>query len=199
MAAGGIKNSAVLDELESHLREEVEQQMRAGTSVERAFEVAVKKIGASSALKNEFRKSTVAAALEKLMIAAAVLVVAFGVFLSAITLIFCYSTVSERLVGFIAMGLTLVTTCLWPALVPLLPVIHHKRKREAIEAAFLLAGFALCTFFVQLVLPHFEVGPDRIIPAVDFFGLFPIAVGFGIACGLERALRIETEKSPCEQ
>ncbi|HEX4265160.1 MAG TPA: hypothetical protein VH597_12540 [Verrucomicrobiae bacterium] len=32
MAAGGIKSPAVVDELESHLHEDVEQQMRAGTS-----------------------------------------------------------------------------------------------------------------------------------------------------------------------
>lgn len=199
MAAGGIKTPTIVDELESHLREDVEQQMRAGASAERAFDTAVKKIGPASALRKEFKKSSVAGVLEKLMIAVAVLFVAFGVFLSTVTIFFCYSSVGERLIGFTAMGLTIVTACVWPAFVPLLPVIHQKRKREAIESVCLLAGFGLCTFFVQLILPHFEGGPDRIIPAIGFFGLFPIAVGFGIACGLERALRIATGKSPCEQ
>jgi hypothetical protein len=199
MAAGGIKTPAVLDELESHLREDVERQMRTGVSAERAFEEAVKKIGPAGALKNEFKKSAVAGVWEKLMIAIAALFVAFGVFLSTVTLIFCYASLGERLMGFTAMGLTIVTACVWPAFVPFLSVIHQKRKREAIETACLLAGFGLCTFFVQLILPHFEGGPDRITPPIGFFGLFPIALGFGIACGLERALRIATGKSPCEQ
>ena len=60
MAAGGIKTTAVLDELESHLREDVERQTRSGTSEERAFEAAAQKIGPASALKNEFRKSSAA-------------------------------------------------------------------------------------------------------------------------------------------
>ena len=199
MERGGVKTPVVLDELESHLREEVEQQMRSGTTSERAFEAAVKKIGPASALKNEFKESSVTGVLERVMIAIAVLFVAFGVFLSTVTIFFCYSSVGERLTGFTAMGLTIVTACVWPAFVPFLPVIRQKRKREAIESAILLAGFGLCTFFVQLILPHFEGSPDRIIPAIGFFGLFPIAVGFGIACGLERALRIATGKSPCEQ
>jgi hypothetical protein len=199
MATGGIKAPSILDELESHLREDVEQQTRMGINAECAFEVAVKKIGPANALRNEFKKSSVASALEKLMIGIAVLVVAFGVFLSTVTIFFCYSSVGERLIGFTAMGLTIVTACVWPVFVPFLPAIHRKRKREAIETVCLLAGFGLCTFFVQLILPHFEGSPDRIVPAIGFFGLFPIALGFGIACGLERALRIATGKSPCEQ
>lgn len=189
MAAGGIKASPILDELENHVREDIERQMQAGASGENAFAIAVKKIGPASALSKEFRKSKIEAILEKLMIAFAVLWVAFGLFLSIVTVIFCYLTLGERLIGVIAIGLLFVTACGWPAIVPVLPVIQNKRKRQAIEVACLLGGFGLCTLFVQIVVPHFDSGPDRILPPVGFFGLFPIAVGLCLASGLEQAVR----------
>jgi len=56
MAAGGIKTPDVLDELESHLREDVDQQVRSGLSQQQAFEDAVQRIGQRQALKREFCK-----------------------------------------------------------------------------------------------------------------------------------------------
>jgi hypothetical protein len=37
MFAGGVKDSAVLDELESHLREDVERQTRSGVDAQKAL------------------------------------------------------------------------------------------------------------------------------------------------------------------
>src|SRR4051812_33857381 len=87
MSAGGVKNSTVLDELESHVREDVERQTRCGSDAQKVFEGAVQKIGPASALKNEFKKSTAATIAEKMMIAVAVLVLAFGAFLSIATVL----------------------------------------------------------------------------------------------------------------
>jgi hypothetical protein len=56
MLAAGIKTPEVLDELESHLRDDVEQQVQSGLSEEKAFEAAVRKIGQVGALKREFEK-----------------------------------------------------------------------------------------------------------------------------------------------
>src|SRR5689334_9817710 len=86
MTVGGVKNPGVLDELESHLREDLERQTRTGIDVQNAFAAAVKKIGSAGALKNEFNKSTASTILEKMMIAAAVLVLVFGALLSIATL-----------------------------------------------------------------------------------------------------------------
>lgn len=56
MIAEGIKTPVLLDELESHLQEDVECQVRAGTNVEQAFHAAVRRLGQSSALTDEFSK-----------------------------------------------------------------------------------------------------------------------------------------------
>ncbi|HWC61451.1 MAG TPA: permease prefix domain 1-containing protein [Verrucomicrobiae bacterium] len=52
--AAGIKDSRVLDELESHLREEIERRIHAGVDVRRAFQLAVARLGEPQALKVEF-------------------------------------------------------------------------------------------------------------------------------------------------
>src|SRR5579863_3820289 len=55
MLAGGIKPLA-LEELESHLREEFEQQVKSGISGPRAFEISIMQIGQTQTIKNEFNK-----------------------------------------------------------------------------------------------------------------------------------------------
>jgi hypothetical protein len=56
MVAAGLKKGEALDELESHLREDIAQQIQAGLTTQRAFEVAVERIGGAQALKSEFAK-----------------------------------------------------------------------------------------------------------------------------------------------
>jgi hypothetical protein len=56
MLAAGIKTPVPLEELESHLREEIEWQLRSGESEPMAFAAAVRQIGGSAALKPEFAK-----------------------------------------------------------------------------------------------------------------------------------------------
>jgi hypothetical protein len=56
MAADGIKSAALLDELESHLLEDVERQAQAGKEVEAAFHTAVVRLGQPRALTDEFSK-----------------------------------------------------------------------------------------------------------------------------------------------
>ncbi|MDB6055004.1 MAG: hypothetical protein JWN25_2527 [Verrucomicrobiales bacterium] len=52
----GINSTATLDELESHLREEMENFEKAGRSEKEAFELAVSKMGSSETMRNEFIK-----------------------------------------------------------------------------------------------------------------------------------------------
>ena len=56
MLAAGIKAPVPLDELECHLRDEIERQMGEGRSAQPAFDLAVQEIGRPGLLKNEFKK-----------------------------------------------------------------------------------------------------------------------------------------------
>ena len=56
MLAAGIKTPVPLEELENHLRDEIERQTQSGMNEQKAFEISVQQIGQSNALKTEFRK-----------------------------------------------------------------------------------------------------------------------------------------------
>jgi hypothetical protein len=57
MLAAGIKTPVPLEELEIHLREEIERQMGSGLAEQKAFEISVPQIGQPQALNHEFKKS----------------------------------------------------------------------------------------------------------------------------------------------
>jgi hypothetical protein len=57
MSAAGLESSESLDELESHLRDDVEMRMRSGLTAEQAFTAAVREIGSAKSLKGEFEKN----------------------------------------------------------------------------------------------------------------------------------------------
>lgn len=56
MLAAGIKAPVPLEELEVHLREEIQQQMESGLNEQKAFEISVQQIGQPESLEGEFRK-----------------------------------------------------------------------------------------------------------------------------------------------
>jgi hypothetical protein len=58
MLAAGIKTPVPLEELEIHLRDEIEEQMKSGLDEEEAFRSAVQKIGQAQMIQNEFEKQT---------------------------------------------------------------------------------------------------------------------------------------------
>jgi hypothetical protein len=56
LASDGISSPEVLDELESHLRDDIEQLMRSEVSEAQAFQSAIRDVGQPSLLKTEFAK-----------------------------------------------------------------------------------------------------------------------------------------------
>ena len=57
MLAAGIQSPVPLDELESHLRDDIVRQIESGLGEAEAFQAAAQKIGHPAALKAEFLKS----------------------------------------------------------------------------------------------------------------------------------------------
>jgi hypothetical protein len=58
LSAIGLKSPAILDELEEHLREDIERQVTSGISERKAFEDAIIRMGQAHALKREFDMSS---------------------------------------------------------------------------------------------------------------------------------------------
>ncbi len=57
MFAAGIKTPVPLEELEGHLREEIEELVKSGMDQQKAFEAAVGQMAPAEALKKEFRRT----------------------------------------------------------------------------------------------------------------------------------------------
>jgi hypothetical protein len=77
MLAAGIKTPVPLDELEIHLRDEIERQIKLGLNDQKAFEISIEQIGQPKSLKREFRKVE-RTLMKKIMI---ILLGIFGAFL----------------------------------------------------------------------------------------------------------------------
>jgi hypothetical protein len=88
MAVAGVKTREVLDELESHLREDVEQQMRSGSGVQQAFEAAAQRIGPATVLRAEFQKADNARRSRVRKYLLRVFGIAMGLFIASVSL--CY-------------------------------------------------------------------------------------------------------------
>jgi hypothetical protein len=190
MAARGISTAKVLDELESHLRDDIQRQTRSGERPEKAFEVAVSRIGDASALKAEFvNAGRSRGALEKLMIAICVVLVVLISLLSAAGVVLCYTSLADRIMASVAFVCILFAACRWSLAVPFLPVIANKSRRTVMAIACILAGMGISTVYCQVILPHFMQPYAQQVPAAGVWMVFPIALGFGLGCGLHQAGR----------
>ena len=56
MLAAGIKTPTPIEELEAHLREEIERQLKSGLDEQTAFEISVQQMGQPEMLNREFKK-----------------------------------------------------------------------------------------------------------------------------------------------
>jgi hypothetical protein len=79
MLAVGINAPVPLEELEIHLREDIERQVRSGFSEENAFKSAVWIIGQAHAIKNEFKKIERNIMKRRLVVAIGILILFLGV------------------------------------------------------------------------------------------------------------------------
>jgi len=204
MLAAGIKTPKVLDELESHLREEIEQQMRSGLSVQQAFETAAQRIGQANALKAEFEKAGGAVGVSvwkrDLIPERWLILLSFGLMgvLYPAVVIFALCkpgidlSAGGRILGLAAVALTVLPVYAWRYFLRLLPVIHNKRVRTAVGVACVLPGCAWLITFMLLLLPHFDLTAGQ-LPITVLWAMAPTAVLGSVAFGLNEIARKQAE------
>ena len=195
LLAAGIKSSEALDELEAHLLEDVDRLSKSGTCTQDAFGIAVQNLGKANMLKNEFGKiRRASSAMEKLMIGICVLFVCFIGLLSTLAVFLCYESWGDRIMASSAIGCILLVACCWRFAVPFLPVIAHTRLRWGIGLGCITCGPVFSSVFCNYVLPHFEVSPDRQLPAIGVWAVFMIAA---FACTGLGLLMSERDREIC--
>ena len=191
MLSVGVTSSKILAELETHLREDIEIQTRGDVDAQEAFVLSIVRLGHADALQLEFAKTrAVPRIMDKVRLLFCLMFVAAIVWLSGFTFEAAGFTPSEWFVASAAVLACLLIAGFWTRAVRYLPVIYNKRRRNVIELVLFVSGIIYSNLFCTFVLPYFErnIG-DKILPAIWLWAVFPIALFWALASGIEQAAR----------
>jgi len=189
MLAAGIKTPVPLEELEIHLREEIERQMKSGLNAQHAFEFAVRKIGQGYVLNAEFAKvggARKSAQWERWL--ASFILAGVAIPLGAYALLKNEMSLTWRLLGFADLAVIALVVPGCQFISRSFPVVPNKRVRTAIGLAFGLSGMAGMVAFMNFILPDFELTEGQLTVAV-LWGLTSMAALGAVWAGLEEAAR----------
>ncbi|MGA9451580.1 MAG: permease prefix domain 1-containing protein [Verrucomicrobiia bacterium] len=193
MLTAGIKSPAPLEELDIHLREDIERQMKSGLNAQEAFGIAVKKIGQALELKREFKKVSAPMEMQKVIKLAGVILVAVALFCPLFMFLPCLQahelSLMTRTVALAVYAITVATIVIsWKYNHKLLPVIHNQPLRRAVG----VACYGGCLLWIRFGIFHFSPGgshPRSLLPPLLIFGLewTVMAILGGAGHGLEKA------------
>lgn len=192
MIAGGIKNPVPLDELESHLRDEIERQTESGRSESEAFNCAVQKLGSAFTVQNEFEKVGEAEEARNWKEGQILLAVSAGLLqLILIGSVFLNSemTFAQRMSGLAAIATSILLVGVVRLSHRIFPVIRARRIRTAIIA---VSG-SVPAIWVWIFARYFLLGHE--FPFGQWLTTFlwvscpPLAVYLGLILGIETAAR----------
>ena len=208
MLAAGIKTPVPLEELETHLREDMERQMRSGLSAQQAFGIAARKIGQAPELKREFKKIGDPMEMQKIIQLAGVIFVALALF-CPLFLFLPFVTdpifsLTAKMLAWALYAITVATIVLsWKYNHKLLPVIRNQPLRRAIG----IVCYGASLLWMRFGVFHFSPGgsyPRSLL----LFLLFPFIFGLewtvmailgGVGHGLEKAASQQDQKPVREQ
>ena len=196
MLAAGIKTPVPLNELESHLRDDVEKWMRSGLAEQQAFEIALQRIGQANTLKAEFEKvedpRKARSRKQKIVFcyAAAVFYAVIGIH----TFFFRHDvsfSLAERMLGLAAVALTVLLLCSVRYVYRILPVLTNRRVRTGVGLACGVLGISYTVIFMNFILPAFDFTAGQVV-VLCLSALLPMAIGGIISFGLEEATHRRT-------
>jgi hypothetical protein len=194
MLAAGIKTPVPLEELEIHLRDEIERQMKSGSSEQNAFEVSVQKIGSENSLNDEFEKVSGAKEmrdwkLKQFLLAGSLSAISL---LIATLLLFKVGSLREitpaqQMSGLASLALMILLAVGGRFAWRFFPVIAGKRTRDAIciSAAVLLALWLLV--FSNFVLPRADYTVCQLSITTFWAMCPPVGIFVGLTAGIETA------------
>lgn len=190
MLAAGIKTPVPLEELESHLREEVERKVKSGLSAQQAFAVAARQMGKADLLNNEFKKETIEERdwkLNQIIVAGCM-----GLVTSVIAVALSKNggiTAAQRISGLTALAVFNLLMVGGRLSYRLFPVISNHRTRNAV----FVSGGALVaiwlTIFFNVVLLRFNYSVSQLVLAALWGMTMPAGMLGGLIAGIETAAR----------
>ncbi|EEF62681.1 hypothetical protein [Pedosphaera parvula] len=195
LAAGGIKSSAALEELECHLREDIQRQMQSGVGAQPAFEDAVRRIGKVETLKEEFMKIKRTEAQQRRLARISLIIGGMVYLLGGIFgLLKSDLGSTERLLGFAAVIFSLLSLGSGRYLSRFLPVLTSDRARIKVQFACALPAVAWVFVYFYVILPHCNLTLGEVVVAT-LWGIAPLAIVGGITNGMDEAAYISTHSA----
>lgn len=200
MLDAGIKTPVPLDELESHLRDDVEQQVRSGLNALQAFEIAVERIGRASSLNREFKKVSSTDKTLQRKRASRICAAVLGIYSLAVAWILSAHDLSfnERISGFASLGTVLVSVTLILQIIPrLFPIIANRSVHSAVGIIGAISGAGWFLAFAYLILPRCNFTPGQLLVTI-FWAAVPMLVWPAVAVlGLDKSesQQFETTRS----
>ncbi len=202
MLDAGIKTPVPLEELESHLRDDIEQQMRSGSSAQQAFEIAAGRIGQANPLKIEFKKISDTDKAQQRKRAGLIFVAILGFYSLAVIWILSTHdlTFNERLSGFASLATMLASVFATWRIVPwFFPVIANKTVQSAVGFVGGFSGMAWFFAFVYFILPGCNFTEGQLLVTI-FWAAVPMLVyptAAFLALDKSESQRFETPRCGC--
>jgi hypothetical protein len=206
MLAAGVKTPVPLDELQIHLREEIEQQMKSGLDGQQAFQVAVEKIGRAPELSREFKKTgspldVPAIAMLAANVSFALALICQLISCSPMAFAFVFApgarlSLPMRVLPLLVFIVTIAATVIgWEYFHKFLPVIPNQQLRRAVG----IMGYVGCLLWIRFVVFQLPAGlPESTLESVRSVPLILFLLGSewtivallgGIGHGLGKAAR----------
>jgi hypothetical protein len=186
-----------LEELENHLREDIEQQMKSGLSESEAFYSAVQEIGQARVVQNEFQKvDKIQGALKwKLMETFLMLVtILVPLFVGGSVLkrgSFADMTAAEEMSSLAAVAA--FSLLAWSGRLghQFLPVIRTRRIRDAILYLCFVPLMLWWVVFFNLIVPRYDFTMGEFLVTFLWAFFTPAGACIGLHWGIEAAARKE--------
>jgi hypothetical protein len=178
MLAAGIQAPVPLEELEAHLREEIDRLLAGGKPDAAAFEIAVQQIGRAERLKSEFTKISRLNPAQMRKGAAIFYFGLVGIYtVVAVCGMFKYGlSPREWLAGLAAQAVLLLHAgFMWPMASRFFPPMASRRIQSAIGLIGGISGAVWLIVFARLILPHFDFTSAQLMVAVQW-AMVPVLV-----------------------
>jgi hypothetical protein len=202
MLAASIKTPVPLEELESHLREEIERQAEAGLSEMKAFKASVQKIGPAQVVQNEFRKVEAIKEDRQWQLVQITLVAFTGL----VPLMGSAGFSKGGVYWDMSPGQIIAALAAWASFsllawsgrlsYRLFPVIPTKRTRDAIHLIFILPVALWWMAFLCLILPHYDFTVGQLFVTLGWALFPPMGACIGLFWGMETSARKKVALAP---
>ncbi len=196
MLAAGIKSPVPLEELEIHLRDEIEREKKSGLDEPTAFQAAVQQIGKANMLNNEFEKVDGIKEFGAWRLIQIILFAGLGVISLFITacVIFKLGSFSEISSSQQMSGLTAVAVMILLAGGGYLghgffPIILNKRMRDVRGLSSGVLMVIWWAVFFNIILPRFAFTTSQLGATLLWGFAAPFGAFAGFVAGLGKAWR----------